>query len=117
MMLGMSGEPMPPLFHITTAAEWAAAIDTGRYTGSTRGKTLAQEGFIHCSFAEQTAAVVAMLYADCPDPLVLLRIDPALVDAEIKVEPAVPGGDQDYPHIYGPLPVAAVVEVSPLTPG
>jgi uncharacterized protein (DUF952 family) len=113
----MAAGALPTIFHVTTTAEWEAARRSGSYTGSTRGKTLEEVGFIHCSFAEQTAGVVALLFSDCTDPLVLLQIDPAFVDAEIKVEPPVPGGDQDYPHIYGPLPVAAVVEVSPLTPG
>jgi uncharacterized protein (DUF952 family) len=110
------GQSYPTLFHITTTALWEAAVGSGSYTGSTRGKSLAEEGFIHCSFAEQTAGVVVLVYADCAEPLVLLQIDSALVDAEIKVEPAVPGDDQHFPHIYGPLPVSAVIEVSPLTP-
>jgi glutathione S-transferase len=45
-------------------------------------------------------------YADV-DELVLLRIDPAKVGAEIKVE-------DGFPHIYGPLPVAAVTAAVPL---
>ena len=38
----------------------------------------------------------------------LLRIDPALVPAEIRVE-------DGFPHVYGPLPVAAVTAAEPLT--
>jgi uncharacterized protein (DUF952 family) len=104
---------LPALFHITTRDEWDAAVATGSYTGSTRGRSLAEVGFIHCSFAAQTADVAAAIYRDCTDALVLLEIDPAGVDAEIKVEP-VDGTDQSFPHIYGPLPVSAVLEVQPL---
>ena len=107
-------QSLPTLFHITTAAEWEAAADSGRFTGSTRGKSLAEVGFIHCSFAEQTADVAALIYPDSPEPLVLLQIDPARVESEIKVEPAA-GTDQSFPHIYGPLPVHAVTEVHLLT--
>jgi uncharacterized protein (DUF952 family) len=37
---------------------------------------------------------------------VLLTIDPARVEHEIKVE-------RGYPHIYGPLTVDAVIAVTP----
>lgn len=111
----MPAAELPPLFHITTAAEWEAGVGAGSFTGSTRGKSLAEVGFIHCSFAGQVADVAAAVYAECDDELVLLQIDPARIDAEIKVEPA-PGTDQSYPHIYGPLPITAVIEVQALTP-
>jgi len=106
-------EPLPPLFHVTSAAEWDAAKQNGSFTGSTRGRSLAEVGFIHCSFAAQTADVVAAIYYDFTEPLVLLEIDPAAVPAEIKIESA-DGTDQHFPHIYGPLPLAAVVQVQPL---
>jgi uncharacterized protein (DUF952 family) len=108
-----SADALPTLFHITTAAEWEAALHTGSYTGSTRGQSLAEVGFIHCSFAEQTPDIVATIYRDCPDPLVLLEIDPQAVGAEIRIEP-VEGTNQAFPHIYGPLPTTAVREVQPL---
>jgi Protein of unknown function (DUF952) len=50
--------------------------------------------------------VAAAFYADADD-LVLLRIDPALVPAGIRVE-------DGFPHIYGPLPVTAVTAAEPL---
>jgi uncharacterized protein (DUF952 family) len=47
------------------------------------------------------------------EPLVLLEIDPALLDVPVVVE--VPdGAHQAFPHIYGPLPVAAVVVARPI---
>ncbi len=105
---------MARIFHVTTAAEWQDATAAGVYVGSTRDKSLADVGYIHCSFAAQTADIVATIYADCTEPLVLLEIDPTAVPAEIKVEPA-PGTDQTFPHIYGPLPAPAVIHVHPLT--
>ena len=42
------------------------------------------------------------------DTLVLLTVDPALVPSEIVWEPPAPGVDDLFPHVYGPLPVAAV---------
>ena len=54
----------PELFHIAMPDDWAAAQRTGQYTASTRGRTLAEEGYIHCSFAEQVTATAARFYGD-----------------------------------------------------
>lgn len=45
---------------------------------STRGRTLQEEGFIHCSTRGQLPAVAAFLYGSYtgPDDLVVLVIDP-----------------------------------------
>jgi uncharacterized protein (DUF952 family) len=94
------------LFHIAKASDWAAAQGVGSYAESTLGRTLAEEGFIHCSASsEQVAFVLSSFYAGVSEPLVLLTIDPALVGCEVRVE----GG---FPHLYGPLRVSAVVAVS-----
>lgn len=98
------------IFHIATLADWDAAVRSGSYTTSTRGRTLADEGFIHASRADQWQGVRAAFYADVTEPLVLLEIDPARLDAPV-VEEAVPGSDQTFPHVYGPLPPSAVVSV------
>ena len=98
---------MTELWHLAEGADWAAATRTGWYERSTRGQSLAEVGFVHCSYPDQLAGVAAAFYADAGD-LVLLRIDPARVPAEIRVE----GG---FPHVYGPIPVAAVTSAEPLT--
>jgi uncharacterized protein (DUF952 family) len=97
-----------PLFHAALPDDWAAAFEHGVYTMSTRGKTLAEEGFIHASTRAQVEGVANRFYADV-DQLVLLTIDPLKVGAEVKWEPPAPGVDEHFPHIYGPLPIAAVV--------
>jgi uncharacterized protein (DUF952 family) len=105
------------LFHLATAADWAAARESGSYTTSTRGRTLAEEGFIHASSAEQWPGVRERFYADLDEPLLLLEIDPAvLADHGVPVvdEPPFPGATETFPHLYGALPVAAVVAVTPL---
>ena len=40
-------------------------------------------------------------------------LDPARIGAEIRWE-QVPGSAERFPHIYGPLPVAAVRQAVPL---
>lgn len=107
---------MTPLFHIALRSDWEEARRTGAYTTSTRGQTLAEVGFIHASRADQWTEVRALFYADVAEPLVLLRIDPALLDVPVVEEPAAPGATETFPHIYGRLPVGAVVQVIPLDP-
>jgi len=93
------------LFHLCTASAWEGVPD-GYYRGSTRGVTLEEQGFIHCSLAHQVRTVADAIYADA-DGLVLLVIDDTRLDAPVRYE----GG---FPHIYGPLPVSAVVDVVPV---
>ena len=102
-----------PLVHIAFVADWDAAQRTGVYEQSTIGRTLADVGFIHCAFPPQVDDVFARYYADVRDPLCLLTIDPEQLDAPIVVEDLFDTGEW-FPHIYGPLPVSAVVEVRPL---
>ncbi|KRF30702.1 DUF952 domain-containing protein [Nocardioides sp. Soil805] len=102
---------MQPIFHIATVADWEAAQRSGAYTTSTRGRTLAEEGFIHASRTEQVAPVFERYYRDAGEPLVLLVVDPDRLSAEVRVEPV---GADTYPHVYGPIDPAAVVEVHPL---
>lgn len=101
---------MATIFHLALASEWAEAQASGAYTTSTLGRTLAQEGFIHASRADQWTGVRERFYSAVSDPLVLLQIDTDLLDVPVVEEPAVPGGDETFPHIYGRLPVSAVVK-------
>jgi glutathione S-transferase len=102
------------IYHIALPEDWQAAQASGVYTMSTRGRTLADEGFIHASdTAEQVEAVRQFVYDDLEE-LLLLTIDESAVPAKV-VREAPPGEDQLFPHIYGPLPVSAVVEVNRLS--
>jgi uncharacterized protein (DUF952 family) len=103
------------IFHLTEPERWARSQAEGVHTGSSRGIELADEGFIHCSTAEQWPVVRSLFYADV-DPLLLLHIDESLVGSEIVYEQL---GDAPaaFPHIYGPLPLDAVVAVETLCTG
>ena len=96
---------LPDLFHVALAREWEA----GGYARSTRGLDLAQVGFVHLALAWQVEGVLARFYADCTEPLLLLRVDPALVGAAVLMEPAA-GSTEAFPHLYGPLQASAVLE-------
>ncbi|MFD6534116.1 DUF952 domain-containing protein [Streptomyces sp. NPDC060184] len=106
------------LLHLTERSLWTAALHEGAYTWSTRGRTLQQEGFIHLSHPHQLPAVARMLYGSGSGSgsgskdveLVVLVIDPARLTAPLRHE-AMSEGGEEFPHLYGPLPVDAVVEV------
>lgn len=96
------------ILHIALPDEWRAARAAGEYRISTRGRTLDQVGFVHCSYPTQLVAVANRFYADLTE-LVILHIEPDLLDAELKREPATDADDELYPHVYGPIPLAAVI--------
>lgn len=108
--------------HVATASDWAAAQASGTYATSTRGRTLAEEGFVHAARDDQWEAVLERWYADCAEPLVLLTIDTEVLAAlgtptrEEEVPGAGPGGSSaTFPHLYGPVPPEAVVAVRSLS--
>ena len=100
------------IFHITTAAEWEAA----RSTGALAPPSLAAEGFVHCSSPTQVGRVADWFYREVPD-LVLCCIDPVRLTAPVRWEPSADVLAGDFPHVYGPLDVDAVVLVIPWTRG
>ncbi len=78
--------------------------------------SLAAEGFVHCSTVDQVAGTARLLFAGTSD-LLLLVIDPRrLGDAEVRWEDSY-GIGQEFPHVYGPIPRAAITEVRPYPPG
>jgi len=100
------------IFHITTRKDWEAAQAKGEYIA----ESLGTEGFIHCSTLAQVLPVAARYYKG-QSGLVLLVIEPTLLSSDLKWEPptggtpaGVPEGDQ-FPHVYGPIHGAAVVDV------
>jgi uncharacterized protein (DUF952 family) len=101
------------IFHITHRKDWQAAQAKGEYTAD----SLQLEGFIHCSTLAQILPVAEKFYKG-QGGLVLLMIEPTLLSSTLKWEapsggtppPSVPIGDQ-FPHIYGPINLDAVVNV------
>lgn len=106
---------MSVIYHIATVADWEQARGNGEYTTSSRGRTLAEEGFIHASTAGQVAWVANAFYRGATD-LLLLVISTDKLGSLLRFDP-VPGWDEPFPHIYGPLKPDAVVGTVPLEPG
>lgn len=94
-------------------ADWDEAVRTGRYAISTRGMTLDDVGFIHASCAHQVDGVASRYYAEVVDPMVLLVLDTEPLGSVVRFEVGGPG-DEQFPHIYGPISPDDVIEVLPV---
>jgi uncharacterized protein (DUF952 family) len=103
-----------PLLHICAAGDWADAQSLGELCPD----SLREVGFVHLSTPEQVHLPANRLYSG-RDDLLLLHIDPDRLDAPVSWEPGVPTDPEAmlFPHLYGPLPVAAVVAVTEYRPG
>jgi uncharacterized protein (DUF952 family) len=92
------------IFHITTVEAWRKALQDGVYTAP----SLQSEGFIHCSTESQTAGVLERYFAGQKD-LVQLVIDEDKLNSELQYD-FVAEQDEDYPHVYGPINIDAVMD-------
>jgi len=108
-------EPAPsePIYHCALVSDWTAALSAGEYAISSRGRTLADEGFVHASYAGQVAGVLQRFYRDVTEPMCLLTIVTELLGVPVVAE-NLHGGAERFPHIYGPVPLAAVTAVTEL---
>lgn len=99
------------VYKIAPSALWREAEARGEFRGA---PVDAADGFIHFSTAAQARETAAKHFAGQGD-LVLVAVDaPALGDA-LHWEPS--RGGALFPHLYGPLPLAAVRGVVPLPLG
>ncbi|MCX7619623.1 MAG: DUF952 domain-containing protein [Acidimicrobiales bacterium] len=97
------------LYHVTSAEAWHRAQATGRY----EPESLAIEGFIHLSTAQQLDGTIAR-YFQGTIGLVVLEIDVSQVSTEVRYEESRPG--EWFPHLYGPLEITAVRRIFPVEP-
>lgn len=109
----MTARATSVIYHITSARESREAARSGIYTPEAFGA----EGFIHCSYPRQLLVVANRRFAGRSD-LVLLEIDRARLTCSV-VDENLEGGTDLFPHIYGALPMTAVVRVHdfPCGPG
>ena len=91
--------------------EWTEAQAEGVYRGSSQDRA---DGFIHFSTRAQIVESAAKHRAG-QDGLVLLRVDLASLGDALKWEASRDG--RLFPHLYGDLPVSAVVRADDLPLG
>jgi len=102
---------MPTIYKICPAPLWRAAEAQGVFRGSPIDLA---DGYIHLSTIGQVAETAARHFAGERD-LVLAAIESARLTAPLRYE-AARNGDL-FPHLYGDLPLAAVLWVKPLPLG
>ena len=102
---------MPLIYKICPRALWREAEAAGRFTGAPIDH---HDGFIHFSTADQSVETAARHFAGQSD-LVLVSVEADALGAALRYEPSR-GGDL-FPHLYGDLPLAAVVAVEELPLG
>ena len=96
------------LYHLLAPGEWPA---DGEYAPP----SLDTEGFVHLSFAAQVAGSANRHYVDAP-ALQAVELDPGRLSAPVRVEDSY-GSGTAFPHVYGPVPVAAATRVLSLDRG
>ena len=99
------------IYHMCRADEWAAAVKTGTYRGSSQDMA---DGFIHFSTTVQIVES-ARKHRAGQDGLLLVAVEADRLGDRVKWEPSR-GGDL-FPHLYGPLDPAESASVRPLPLG
>lgn len=100
-----------PVYKIVPEALWRAAESAGRFDGAPVDHA---DGFIHFSTAAQAPETAAKHFAG-QSGLLLVAIDPEALGAALRWE--VSRGGALFPHLYGPLPLSAVLWARPLPLG
>jgi uncharacterized protein (DUF952 family) len=105
-------EPGAAHYHLVPLRAWEAQLASGRAEWSP--ESLAREGFVHLSFAHQLAGTLE-LHFEGVEKVALLELDPARLEPQPVLESARQG--ELFPHLYAPLPMAAVVRTHVLRRG
>ncbi|MGE3542001.1 MAG: DUF952 domain-containing protein [Candidatus Tectimicrobiota bacterium] len=98
------------IYRITERATWDAAQEAGRFASA----DLAAEGFIHCCTVQQLSGVAERYYQGQRD-LMVLEIDETRLTVPVRWEDLRQAGEL-FPHVYGPIPLAAVRRCRALRP-
>jgi uncharacterized protein (DUF952 family) len=102
------------IYTMVQEAEWRAAERDGAYAGSADDR---RDGFLHFSTAAQLRESAAKHRAGVTD-LWLLEVDAARLGEALRWEPAAGGRRPGlFPHLYGVLPLAAVLSATRLPLG
>ncbi|HUT49050.1 MAG TPA: DUF952 domain-containing protein [Alphaproteobacteria bacterium] len=99
------------LYHLCPRSAWQAAQARGAYNG---GRGAGPDAFIHLSTGDQVAGSAALHFAGADD-LLLLTVDPDRLGPGLRWEAS--RGGALFPHLYGDLPLKAVLAVDLLPLG
>jgi uncharacterized protein (DUF952 family) len=99
------------IYKICENALWREAERAGLFRGA---PVDARDGFIHFSTAAQVRETAARHFVGAAD-LMLIAVETAALGGALRWE--VSRGGDLFPHLYGPLPLAAVLWAKPLPLG
>jgi uncharacterized protein (DUF952 family) len=99
------------IYKICESALWGEAERAGAFHGA---PVDARDGFIHFSTADQAPETAAKHFAGASD-LTLVAVDADALGAALKWE--ISRGGDLFPHLYGTLPLGAVLWAKPLPLG
>jgi uncharacterized protein (DUF952 family) len=102
---------MTDVYKILPHADWQAAVNSGVFAGAGIDR---QDGFIHLSTAPQVKRTAARFFAGL-DGLILVAIRAEALGDALIFEAA--GDGERFPHVYGTIPMSAVINVFPLPRG
>lgn len=92
---------MALIYHLALPKDWEKALEKGVYSHP----SLEEEGFIHCSTAEQLIPSAEKHFAGV-DEIVVLHMSEKRVKEKLKYEESRNG--ELFPHIYGRIKLADV---------
>jgi uncharacterized protein (DUF952 family) len=96
------------VYKLLDGAAWRAAEAAGVFEGAEIDH---RDGYIHLSAGDQVQET-ARLYFRGADALMLVAVDADALGDALRWEAS--RGGALFPHLYGPLPVAAVREARPI---
>lgn len=99
------------LYKLMRASDWARAMADGVAPWSEADR---RDGYMHLSAPSQVLETARRHFAGVDD-LVALVVPRATIENALKFELAPKRGEL-FPHLYGPLPAAAVTRVRTLVP-
>lgn len=98
------------IYHLASEEDWQAALRSDVY----KPESLRTEGFIHCSTGKQVADTANRFFQGRLD-LVLLSVDEHRFQEHLRYE-NLEGGEELFPHVYAPFPLADILEATPFLP-
>lgn len=90
------------IYHLIPQDDWDRVQDQDTY----HPDSLDDEGFIHCSDADQLTLVAGFKF-EGRDDILVLAIDEDRLESPVRYE----GDEEPFPHVYGELPLDAVQQV------
>ncbi|MCS6890089.1 MAG: DUF952 domain-containing protein [Rhodovarius sp.] len=101
------------IYTLVRRTDWEAARAAGHDAGSEDDR---RDGFLHFSTAAQLRATAARHRRGEPE-LLMVEVEAAALGPALRYEPASGSRPGLFPHLYGVLPLSAVVRVLPLPVG